>query len=311
MSEVDQGERAPTEQSEPMRWVVGLDLRPHSHGAINFAVWLHRHDQTGTMTFDGLHVVESALFELPEAPAHVELLGQAEKAARTALQVRDATDAFSSVDAVDAVDVVDTLVAASKLVITTGIIIGRRAAGGEHHALVRLGKIGRRLLRRLEAPTFVVPPDLEVPHIGPGPIVCAVTLDEHGVEVARFGERLAAAIGRRARLVHVVDNGDPIGLQYLPEGTWDDLHRRQRDEGQAAMQAWRDTAGLSSPILLAQGQTVPKLISAARELDACMILCGSRQLSLSERLWISSIGSTLAAAAHLPVGVLPSGGERE
>lgn len=310
MNEANPDEQPATKPPEPMRWVVGLDLRPHSHGAINFAAWLHRHDQTGAMSFDGLHVVESALFELPEAPAHVELLGHAEKAARAALQVRDAADAFSSVDAVDAVDVVETLAAASKLAITTGVIIGRRAAG-EERALVRLGKVGRRLLRRLEAPTFVVPPDLELAHIGPGPVVCAVTLDDHGVAVARFGERLGAALGRRARLVHVVDSGDPIGLQYLPEGTWDDLHRRQRDEGQGAMQAWRDAAGLRSPTLLAQGQTVPKLISAARELDACMILCGSRQLSLGERLWISSIGSTLASAAHLPVGVLPSGGARE
>lgn len=291
----------------PMRWIVGLDLRAHSHGAINFAAWLRVHDQSGAMIVDGLHVVENGLLELPAVGSRVEVLAAAKHAAVTAVQVRHAAAAFSTIDVVEADDVSDTLVAASKLAITTGIIIGRRAAA-DAPGLVRLGKIGRRLLRRLDAPTFVVPPDLEQQHIGPGPIICAVTLDEPGAELARFGEQLASRLGRSCRLVHVIDSGDPIGLAYLPEGTWNDIHQRRRDTGQAAMQAWRDAAGLRSYTLQAQGQTVPRLLTAARELDACMILCGSRQLSLAERLWTSSIGTVLAAAAHLPVGVLPTAG---
>lgn len=290
-----------------MRWVVGLDLRPHSHGAINFAHWLSDHDKhPEQLRIDGLHVVESGLFDLPGGKSRVGVLGDALAAARVAVAVRGADAAFSSIDVVESAKgdgVVQLLTAAAELPITDGIILGRRAAG-EHGALVRLGKVARKLLRRLPAPTFVVPPDLERQHIGPGPIVCAVALDEHGVAVARFGERLAQRLGRSARLVHVIDSGDPIGLQYLPEGSWDNLHERRRDDAQAQIVQWRDAAGLSAYTLLAQGQTVPRLVSAARELDACMILCGSRRLTLAERVWISSVGSSLAAAAHLPVGVV-------
>jgi nucleotide-binding universal stress UspA family protein len=294
-----------------MRWVVGLDLRPHSHGAINFASWLRANDKhPDQLRIDGLHVVEARLFNLPHGKSHAEVVGDALKAARVAVSVRGASDAFSSIDVVESIpllegggDVVDVLTTAAKLATTDAIILGRRAAG-QDGALIRLGKVARKLLRRLPAPTFVVPPDLELQHIGPGPIVCAVELDERGAAVAHFGERLAKRLGRSARLVHVIDNGDPIGLQYLPEGTWDDLHVRQRDDAQNQIVRWRDAAGLTAYTLLAQGQTVPRLISAARELDACMILCGSRQLSLAERMWISSVGSSLAAAAHLPVGVL-------
>jgi nucleotide-binding universal stress UspA family protein len=289
----------------PMRWIVGLDLRSHSHGAINFATWLRAHDESGAMIIDGLHVVESGLFTLPDAPAHVELLGEASKAAHTAVRVRDAEQTFSSIDTVEAEDVVEALLAAEKLAITTAVIIGRRAHGNDR-ALIRLGKVARKLLRQVEVPTFVVPPDLEQKYIGGGPVVAAVTLDEQGVEVAHYAEQLAAALGREARLVHVVDSGDPVGMPYLPEGTWDDIHQRQQDTGRTALLAWRDASGLSSYTLLAQGQTVPKLISAARELDGCMIVCGSRRLSLAARVWSSSVGSTLAAAAHLPVGVVPS-----
>ncbi|PRQ09696.1 Universal stress protein family protein [Enhygromyxa salina] len=293
-----------------MRWVVGLDLRPHSHGAINFAQWLRAHDQQpAQLRIDGLHVVEARMFKLPGGKSRAEVVGEALRAARVAVAVRDASEAFSSVNVVESIPtvdggVVDVLTNAAGLWITDGIILGRRGAG-EHGGLIRLGKVARNLLRRLPAPTFIVPPDLELNHIGPGPIVCAVELDERGVAVARYGERLARRLGRSARLVHVIDSGDPIGLQYLPEGSWDDLHARQRDEAQSKIVEWRDQAGLTAYTLLAQGQTVPRLVSAARELDACMLLCGSRRLSTVERFWISSVGSSLAAAAHLPVGVIP------
>lgn len=291
--------------AELMRWVVGVDLRPHSHGAINFAAWLHANDKTGQVTLEALHVIESRLFELPEAPPRAELIGRAKQATIAALTARRAVDAFAHIDAIEADDVIDTLAAAGALASTTGIIIGRRAADSDDR-VIRLGKVARRLLRRLDSPVFVVPPDLERAHIGAGPIVCAVDLDQHGVDVARFGELFGEAIGRPARLVHVVDKGDPIGMEYLPEITWTDLRTRARETGQAALAKWREDAGLTAYTLLAEGQTVPKLISAARELDACMILCGSRQLSLAQRMWMSSIGSSLAAAAHLPVGVIPS-----
>lgn len=296
-------------KKDVMRWVVGLDLRPHSHGAINFASWLHEHDRGGELghelIIEGLHLVDSAVLELPDTPSRTEILGNAKRAALAALVARKAAEAFAHVDAVEARDLVDTLAAAGALAHTTGVIVGRRAKG-EDLALVRLGRVARRLLRRLDSPVFVVPPDLEREHIGPGPIVCAVTLDDQGVEVARFGERLGRAIGRGTRLVHVHDPGSPIGIEYLPEGTWDNYHHRQAEERAGALARWRDANDLQAKVVTAHGQTVPKLITSARELDACMILCGSRRLSLAQRMWTSSIGSTLAAAAHLPVGVIPT-----
>ncbi|HVH97415.1 MAG TPA: universal stress protein [Enhygromyxa sp.] len=101
--------------AELMRWVVGVDLRPHSHGAINFAAWLHAHDQTGQASLEALHVVDSGLLELPEAPARAAVLGRAKQAAIAALTARRALDAFAHVDAIEAGDVIDTLAAAGAL----------------------------------------------------------------------------------------------------------------------------------------------------------------------------------------------------
>jgi nucleotide-binding universal stress UspA family protein len=293
-----------TETREFMRWVVGIDQRAHSHGAIHFAAWLHDHDRTGAATLDALHVVESRLLRLPEAPAAAAMIGRAEQATIAALTARKAVDAFAPVDAIEGEDVVEVLAAAGALATTTGIIVGRRL-GDSESGLVRLGKVVRRLLRRLDSPVCVVPPDLERAHLGAGPLICAVTLDERGRAAASFAESLGAAVGREVVLVHVVDGGDPIGLEYLPEGTWSNLHARERVTGEAELQAWRDQAGLRSPTLLCQGQTVDQLIRTARELDGCVLVCGSRQLSMAERVWSSSVGSTLAAAAHLPVIVVP------
>ncbi len=294
-----------SEAAELMRWVVGVDLRPHSHGAINFAAWLHDSDKTGEAAIEALHVVESRLFELPEAPARSALLGNAKQATIAALAARNALDAFAHVDAIEAEDVIDTLAAAGALAATTGVIVGRRAADGNGQ-LVRLGKVARRLLRRLESPVFVVPPDLERAHIGAGPIVCAVDLDQHGVDVAKFGHALGEALERHARLVHVVDAGDPVGMEYLPEGTWDNVHARERVSAEQALEQWRHEAGLIARTEIAEGQTVEQVIGAARAMDACMIVCGSRRLSLAQRMWRSSVGSALAAASHLPVAVVPS-----
>lgn len=291
-------------ESESLRFVVAIDLRAHSHGAINFARWLREHDRSGRMVIDGLHVIDSSVFEPANQP-RVQVIDGARKAAQAAVHARQAEAAFSSIEVVEADDVVETLAAAGQLSGTAGIVIGRRAAEGEQ-AWIRLGKIGRRLLRRLETPTFVVPPDLEREQIGAGPIACAVTLDDDGVAVTKFGERLGEAFGRAIRLVHVVAGDEPVGVPYLPPGALDELQRRRREAGQAALKLWRESSGVSADVMLAQGHTVPTLLATARELDACMILCGSRKLNLAERVWSSSVGSTLAAAAHLPVGVFPS-----
>ncbi|NJK33105.1 MAG: hypothetical protein HC927_12250 [Deltaproteobacteria bacterium] len=47
------------------------------------------------------------------------------------------------------------------------------------------------------------------------------------------------------------------------------------------------------------------LLHEARQCDACMILCSSRRLSLVQRIWATSTGSSLAASASVTVGVVP------
>ena len=294
----------PGPDGDVMRWVVGLDLRAHSSGAIHFANWLYQQGQPGTQMLTGLHAVDPEVFKLARAPSRSEVLGSARKAAEAAVLSRGARPAFTAIDAVESEDVIESLAEAARLAATTGLIVGRRARSDDF-ALVRLGKVARRLLRRLEGPMFVVPPELERDGIGSGPILCAVELDAQGAAVARFGERLGRSLKRPVQLVHVFDAGDPIGMEYLPEGSWDDMHRVRHETSEVSLERWRQASGLAAPTMLATGQTVAELVSAAQSFAACMLLCGSRRLSLAQRMWSASVASTLAAAADLPVGVVP------
>ena len=49
----------------------------------------------------------------------------------------------------------------------------------------------------------------------------------------------------------------------------------------------------------------PELLAVANEERASMIVCGSRRLSLAERIFSSSVGTELAAAAPIPVAIIP------
>ena len=286
------------------RWVTGIDLRPHSHGAINFSRWLHAHDEDSQLSFDALHVVDTRALELPEAPSRTELVGRARSATQTALKVRSALELFDSVSIVDSDSVVETLDSAGVLRITAGLILGRRAAG-EDQAFIRLGRVARRMLRRLPCPVFVVPSDLELHHVGMGPIVCAVELDDQGLSLVRHARALGVLVGRPVHVVHVVGDNTPVGFAYVPETAWDQAHEHIHARGKSELEAWLDAAGHELESSCPRGRVVPTLIAKARELDACMILSSSRRLSATERLFISSVGSTLAAAAHVPVGIIP------
>ncbi|HRI09043.1 MAG TPA: hypothetical protein PKW35_14575, partial [Nannocystaceae bacterium] len=50
-----------------MRWIVGLDLRGLSQGAIHFARWLHEHARAERLV--GVHVIEA----YPDTARDIEL----------------------------------------------------------------------------------------------------------------------------------------------------------------------------------------------------------------------------------------------
>ena len=69
---------------------------------------------------------------------------------------------------------------------------------------------------------------------------------------------------------------------------------------------WLDSRGVSvdeQSVLL--GDAVESLSAHVRSKGAALLVCGSRRLSLTERVFLTSAGSELAALAPCPVAVVP------
>lgn len=287
-----------------MRWIVGLDLRGLSQGAIHFARWLHEHARAERLV--GVHVIEA----YPDAARDIELPIESfqewlQAAAEREVAKAGARAAFDDVDVSRSTSAEDGLGAAVEAKRADGLILGRKAPRGQE-PLVRLGRVARRLVRRAEAPLVVVPPDLVTQDIGDGPVVVATDLGEDAVGALRFGDALARALGRELVLAHGIQLPHLLD-QYMPADAWEGVQRVIGERGTASAHDWAARLGVKARVHVVDGPLVRGLAVAAVRERACLLVCGSRRLSLVERIFTSSVGSEVAATAPMAVAVVPPG----
>jgi nucleotide-binding universal stress UspA family protein len=183
-----------------------------------------------------------------------------------------------------------------------GLVIGRLAATGERR-VVRLGRVARRLLRRLPKPLLIAPPDVSSAALGRGPIVLATDLDESSRTAAAFAHRLATELGRELVVVHV----DP-GLVLVPT-FWGEpaMVPSQPRRIPADVDDWVKSVGIpGARTRLAEGSLIENVLDIAKREDAPMIVCGSRGLDRFDRIFVSSTGVELARLADRPVAIVPT-----
>jgi nucleotide-binding universal stress UspA family protein len=183
-----------------------------------------------------------------------------------------------------------------------GLVVGRLARS-DSASPWRLGSVARRLLRRLPAPVMVVPPDLVL--VGKGPVVLATDLHEDSEAAGRVALRLARELGRELLVAHVdlalVASTSEIGFGVampipMKPRTLEDVERWC---GQHQLRSASST--------LLEGDVVDRLLHCARRVHAPLLVCGSRQLGLGERIFSSSVASELAARSEAAVLVVPPG----
>jgi len=285
-----------------MRWIVGLDLRGLSQGAIHFAKWLHEHSEAEK--FVAVHVVEGRV----DSRAQVAVAGESfrdwlEAAAEKEVAKAGARDAFGDIESKTVSSAEEGLVLALEERKADGLVLGRKTPRGKD-AVVRLGRVARRLIRRLESPLIIVPPDLRSEEIGEGPVVVATDLGADAVGALRFGHAQAKALGRELVLVHAIQLPSHLD-QYLPADAWSSVQAEVGTEGQDAAVAWAASHGIEARIVVVDGPVVRALWTAAVEERACLLVCGSRRLSLLERIFTSSVGVELAASSPIPIAIVP------
>lgn len=97
--------------------------------------------------------------------------------------------------------------------------------------MIRLGRVARRILRRLGAPVLVVPPDLRAEQIGGGPVTALTSVSADSARACRFAADLAARLGRplAARASHA---------PYLAREPTERARKARAAERLAALAAW-------------------------------------------------------------------------
>lgn len=288
-------------------WIVGVDLRHRSDGAVRFGAWLR--EQTGkAVELVGIHVAPTkVLDELDQFEGRTRVRERLQTEAILALRQAGAEEAFPPVEVAEADDPADALASERAQRGAAGLIVGRKAAS-DGRDLVRLGSVARRLLQRLVVPTFVVPPDLDADkHLASltGPVVIAVTPAEASIGAVQVGVALAKLLGRPALFVRAVNVPEEYTQIYWSTEALAQFKLQTIEAASDRTAAWLTEQGRTEPVTVRYGDTLTEILAVVTEQRAPLLVCGSRLLSRAERLIALSSSSELAARAAVPVLVVP------
>lgn len=292
-----------------MKCLIGLDLRHEGEGALVFAKWLREQiRERDDLELVPVHVLEEATLLQALQREHMgDLEQRVHQASAEVLAAAGLTDTVAQTHLLAGVDADAALANEVQALRGDAIIIGRRAERNEQ-GWFRLGRVARRLLRVLPAPTVVVPPDLDMAEIGDGPVMVATDLEEDSAQAARFAKRFADAIGRKVLVAHIVSGVD-AAYSFVPAATMEQLYSQLGMEREKSLESWKRKHGLAdAPAVVASGDVVGRLLGIAREERVPLLVSGSRRLSTTERIFNASVGSTMASYSPLAVAVVPPTG---
>jgi nucleotide-binding universal stress UspA family protein len=290
-----------------MKWIVGIDLRHRSDGAIKFAKWLRESSEpVEACALVGVHVVEAkqmaALQRFDPRPAVLQRLSDE---SNVVLRDAGAAEYFQKIDVIEGRKAAHSLESACIYHHGDGLIIGR-AAGAEEQAMVRLGSVARHLLRALPAPTFVVAPDLDAAALGDGPIIVATTPSDASLSACNFARALGERLGRDVVYVRVVTVPEDYAHIYWSKDALESFRHDYVERARTQLAGWlADNGHADARYEVRYGPEVTELVAAARLHASPFIVCGSRLLGTLERMLTPSTSSELAAQAPCPVVVVP------
>ncbi len=273
---------------------------------MQYAAWLRRQGSVRQDQLIAVHVVEDdAVGNVVQYHPESEVIGAAADACKRMIDDSFQRDVFDQPLVVRARRAEEQLSAAVDLHEADALLIGRQARTGGFR-LVRLGRVARRLARQLPGPVFVVPPELLASEVGKGPVVLATDLGEERAAAA-FARRFAHMVGRAVHVVHVVPRPvDEAMSVYLPEVDWGALVSDRTKQASARLSMWCGERHLTdAPRDVVDGPVGPTLQARAEELDACMVVVGSRMLGPVDRLFTASVGLELAAYSGRAVALVP------
>ncbi len=273
------------------------------------AGWLRRQaEQSNPQSLVALHVLPERVKRMLVLEATAAAPEMVVENMRRLVAESGVEDPFTEYRAEWAKSVEEGLAEAAKRDETTGILIGKSASdpvpmfGG-------LGRIARRLLRKLPAPVMVVPRQFVAANIGKGPILLASDLESSSIPAAALADDLARALHRELVVVGVEETFRRVPVlapeAFVPLSLIERITLPR-------IRAWTYARKIErARAIVREGERVHTILGVAREEDAAMIVCGSRCLHLGQRIFASSTASELARGAARPVLVVPGHAEDE
>lgn len=292
-----------------MRWIVGIDLRERSHGAIAFASWVRR--QADAHAFVAAHATPDFAASLGEPPVdRDEVHASTLELLRKDLDSVGAGGDFVETGLIEAVAPEDGLTEAMRRNAAQGLVIGRRANKIDD-AWIRLGRVARRLLRTLPGPVITVPADLTADDLGDGPVLATTDLTPTSAAALAFAQRWADDLGRPLHVAHVVEPAGRIA-RHAPADAWDTPPAATPPAERTTLEPWLHEHGIrDATVRLERGPVLETLREIIESTRPCTVVCGSRSLSVVERIFTSSVASSLAGISPVPVAVIPADWERD
>jgi nucleotide-binding universal stress UspA family protein len=273
-----------------------MDLRDSRNGVVRFASWLRASGACDRLV--GVHVVD--LEEPYEANA--ELMQKARLALNDWVEQLGVAAVFDELVVVNASRVDEALHQACAERPDAGLIVGRRT-GQDEQGIIRLGATTRRLLRRLEAPIVVVPPDLDPATLGSGPVMVAITTtEEASLAALRFGSDIARSMQREVELVCVTPSRSASA--YLPAALAGEQQERRRVQTERDLTIWKKENEIHAKTQVFSGPVIERLLGQVSEKGVPLVVCGRNKATTIQRFLGGTTSTELSTFSRVPVAVV-------
>jgi nucleotide-binding universal stress UspA family protein len=249
------------------------------------------------------------LYELPDYPARFEEVAGAQRQGSQSIlaeQVRrvEALGATAVAAHLEMDERPDRAIVALGEELGVGLVVmGSRGLGGLRRTL--MGSVSSSVVHHAHCPVMVVRGERREGDYLPGRILLTVDGSEESSTVARTAVDLADRMDSELHVVHVGE----VGPVYHPErhgylARYEELQEEAQRLLEEQVEQVKATGGKVAGVHLGMGRPDEEIVGLAEEIDAGLIVVGSRGLGGVRRALMGSVSDSVVRHAHCPVMVV-------